>query len=149
MNNHKYNQNSEQNKNLLSKVVNEVWNQGNFDMIEDLVTDDFIIHSMGMEEDLKGPEQVKQHYIHLHKAFPDIKFTINDQIAEDDKVVTHFTVSATHKGEFKGIPATGNKVTFKGVDIDKIADGKFVECWTNIDELGLMQQLGVIPSKNN
>jgi len=147
MNNQNHIKNSEQNKNLISHVVNEIWNKGKFDMIEKLVTDDFVIHTARPEDDLKGPEQVKQFYTHLHKAFPDIKFTIKDQIAEADKVVTHYTVSATHKGEFKGIPATGNKVNFKGVDIDKISDGKFVECWSNIDELGLMQQLGVIPAQ--
>jgi steroid delta-isomerase-like uncharacterized protein len=141
------NSKAEQNKNLIRKVVSEVWNTGNFDVIDEFVTGDFIIHSPRPEEDLKGPEQVKQFYTHLHKAFPDINFIINDQIAEGDKVVTHYTVSATHKGEFKGIPATGNKVNFKGVDIDKISDGKFVECWSNLDELGLLQQLGVIPSE--
>lgn len=138
------NNGTEQNKSLVRRVVNEVWNGGNFDIIEKLVTDDFVIHSSRPEEELKGPKQVKEFYTKLHEAFPDMKFTIKDQIAEDDKVVTYFTGAATHKGEFKGIPATGKKVNFTGVDIDKISNGKFVECWTNMDELGMLQQLGVV-----
>lgn len=139
------NGNSEQNKNLVQRVVSEVWNDGNFDVIDELVTNDFVIHSRRPEEELKGPKQVREFYTNLRKAFPDLKFTIHDQVAEGDKVVTHFSATATHKGDFKGIPATGNKINFTGVDIDRISNGKFVECWTNIDELGLMQQLGIIP----
>lgn len=139
------NGNSEQNKNLIKRVISEVWNEGNFDVIDELVADDFVIHSRRPEEELKGPKQVREFYENLRSAFPDLKFTITDLVAEGDKVVTHFSASATHKGDFKGIPATGKKITFSGVDIDKITNGKFVECWTNIDELGLLQQLGAVP----
>jgi steroid delta-isomerase-like uncharacterized protein len=143
----KNNNQSEQNKNLIRGVVDEIWNGGNFDKIEELVTDDFVIHASRPGNELKGAKQVKEFYTKLHEAFPDIKFTIMDQIAEDDKVVTHFKVDATHKGEFNGIPATGKKVSFTGIDIDRISNGKFVECWTKMDELGLIQQLGVVPAK--
>jgi steroid delta-isomerase-like uncharacterized protein len=137
----------EQNKNLIRRVVDEIWNGGKFDAIQEFVTDDFVIHASRPENELKGVKQVKEHYTKLHEAFPDIKFTITDQIAEEDKVVTHFKVDATHRGEFNGIPATGEKVSFTGIDIDRISDGKFVECWTRLDELSLMQQLGVVPAK--
>ena len=133
----------EQNKELLRKAVEEVWNKGNFDNMKEMVSDDFVIHFP--REKLCGVEDIKQFYTALRKAFPDIHFTIIDQVAEEGKVVTHWSATGTHKGEFKGIPATGKKVTFTAMDIDKISDGKFTECWTNMDELGLMQQLGVIP----
>lgn len=145
MKNQNANGNSEQNKNLFRRVVNEVWNDGNFDRIEEMVSDDFVIHFPRAGEEIKGPENVKQYCANLRNAFPDIHFTIIDQIAEDNKVVTHWSATGTHKGEFKGIPATGKKVTFNAMDIDKISDGKFTECWTNVDELGVMQQLGVVP----
>jgi steroid delta-isomerase-like uncharacterized protein len=137
----------EQNKKLLKNAVEEIWNKGNFDLLGDLITDDFVIHFPRPGEELRGPKNVKQFYSDMRQAFPDIHFTIKEQVAEGNKVVTHWSASGTHKGEFKGIPATGNKVNFTAMDIDKIENGKVVECWTNVDELGLMQQLGVIPAQ--
>jgi steroid delta-isomerase-like uncharacterized protein len=137
----------EKNKELLRKAVEEVWNKGNFDNMKEMVSDDFVIHFSRPGEELRGPENVKQFYSSLREAFPDLHFEILNQVAEEDKVVTHWTASGTHQGEFKGIPATGNKVTFTAMDIDRIVDGKAVECWSNVDELSLMQQLGVIPAK--
>lgn len=136
---------TEQTKALIRKAVEEIWNKGNFDNLEDLVSEDFVIHFPREGEDIRGPENVKQFYIELRKAFPDLRFTIIDLIAEKNKVVTHWAATGTHKAEFKGIPATGKKVAFKAVDIDRLVNGKFVECWTNVDELSLLQQLGAIP----
>jgi len=135
----------EQNKELLRKAVEEVWNKGNFDNMKEMVSDNFVIHFP--REEIRGVENIKGFYTELRKAFPDISFTIVDQVAEENKVVTHWTATGTHKGEFKGIPPTGQKVKISAIDIDRISDGKFVECWSNMDELGLMQQLGVIPQK--
>lgn len=136
---------TERNKELLRIAVEEVWNKGNFDNMKEMVSDDFVIHFP--REKIQGLENIKSFYTELRKAFPDINFTIIDQVAEENKVVTHWTATGTHKGEFKGIPATGQKVKISAIDIDRISDGKFVECWSNMDELGLMQQLGVIPEK--
>lgn len=138
---------AEQNKELIRTAVEEIWNNGDFDKLKDLVSDDFVIHFPRPGKEIRGPENVKQFYTELRKAFPDLQFTIIDLLAEDSKVVTHWSATGTHKDEFKGIPATGKRVTFNAMDIDKIIHGKFVECWTNIDELGLMQQLGVIPEE--
>ena len=135
----------EKNKEFLRKAVEEVWNKGNFDNMKEMVSDDFVIHFPG--EEIRGLENIKTFYTELRKAFPDIRFTIVDQIAEENKVVTRWTAAGTHKGEFKGIPPTGQKVKISAIDIDRISDGKFVECWSNMDELGLKQQLGVIPGK--
>ncbi len=135
---------SEQNKILIRRAVEEVWNGGNFDILDELITNDFIIHSSTPGEEIQGHKGVKQFYTKLREAFPDIHFTIENQVAEGDKVVTHWIARATHKGEFKGIPPTGNQVNFTAIDIDRLVNGKVVECWTNVDELGLLQQLGVI-----
>jgi predicted ester cyclase len=81
----------------------------------------------------------------LDTAFPDLHFTIEDQIAEGDKVVNRVTARGTHLGDFRGIPPTGKQVTVAGITIDRIAGGKLVESWTSWDFLGILQQLGVVP----
>jgi len=134
---------SEQNKNLIRRAVDEIWNRRNFAILGELVSSDFVVHVTG--EEIHGREGVKQFYTMLHRAFPDIHFTIEDQIAEGDKVVTHWSAQGTHLGEFNGIPATGKQFKVTGIDIDRIVDGKSVERWTNMDELGLLQQLGIVP----
>jgi len=80
-------------------------------------------------------------------AFPDLHYTIDDIIAEGDRVVTRLTQTATHRGPFQGIPATGKPVSFKGVDIFKVANGKSTDEWSFPDMLGLMQQLGALPNR--
>ena len=95
--------------------------------------------------DINGPEGYKQFVTMFLTAFPDHKFTIEDQIAEGDKEVIRWTSTDTHKGEFMGIPPTGVQVTMTGINIVCIAGDKIVEFWVNTDFLGLFQQLGVIP----
>jgi hypothetical protein len=80
----------------------------------------------------------------LHAAFPDLHIDVEDMIAEGDKVVARVTASGTHQGEFMGIAPTGNRVEFSAIDIARIAEGKIVEHWSNSDQLGMMQQLGVM-----
>jgi predicted ester cyclase len=82
----------------------------------------------------------------LREAFPDLHFTVEDQIAAGDRVVTRWAGTGTHEGEFQGIPPTGRKVRISGIDIDRFASGKVVECWPEVNELGLLQQLGVLPA---
>ncbi len=81
-----------------------------------------------------------------HSAFPDERTTFEDQIAEGDKVVTRMTSRATHLGELQGIPPTGKEITVTGIWIDEVLDGKIVERWGQVDMLGVMQQLGVVPA---
>jgi steroid delta-isomerase-like uncharacterized protein len=135
---------SEQYKNLVRRAIEEVWNRGNDDLLEELVANDFVIH--GPRAEIHGREGARQYLTVLRVAFPDIHFTIEDQFADGDRVMTRWTARGTHRGEFQGIPPTGKQVTLAGTDIDRITDGKFVECWTSTDDLGLLQQLGVIPA---
>ena len=135
---------SEQNKELARRGIEEVWNRGNFAIFDEFVASDYIGHQPRAE--VNGPEAGKQYFAMLRRAFPDIHFTIEDQIAEGDKVVTRWTARATHTGAYQGIPPTGKQGVVTGITIDRIADGIFVEGWTNFDELGLMQHLGVIPA---
>ena len=79
-------------------------------------------------------------------AFPDVHMQIEDQIAEGDRVATRWVASGTHEGDLMGINPTGNRVTVAGMTIDRIADGQIAETWDNYDALGMMQQVGAIPS---
>lgn len=137
---------SEQNKMLVRRAVEEVWNRGNFAVVDELVASDILIHASTPAEEIHGSEGVTQFYATLRAAFPDIHFTVEDQIAEGDRVVTRWTARATHTGAFRGIPPTGKQGAITGIDIDRIVNGKVVECWPISDELGLLQQLGVIPA---
>jgi steroid delta-isomerase-like uncharacterized protein len=92
-------------------------------------------------------EQIKQLDAIMFAAFPDVTSTIEDMVAEEDKVAFRVTHRGTHKGEFMGIPPTGNKIEMTNTFIIKIATGKVAEGWATIDELRLMQQLGVIPKQ--
>lgn len=136
-------QNPAENKNLVLRAIDEIWNKGNYDNLEEFVSGDFIIHSPNPAEVVQGVQGVKQFFIELRKSFPDIQFAVDQQVAEEDRVVTQWTARGTHKGEYKGIPGSGKQVVIKSIDVDRIANGKVVECWSNVDELGLLQQLGV------
>lgn len=137
---------SEQNKILERTLIEEVWNRGNLALIDKLVSADFRGHSSSPETDTRGTEGYRQYYVGLRTAFPDIHFTIEDQIAEGDRVVTRWTARGTHQAEYAGVPATGREGVIAGVTTDRIADGRSVECWTSLDELGLLRQLGVLPA---
>jgi len=95
---------------------------------------------------LHGPEEFKQFLSLYLTAFPDARFTVEDDLAEGDLVVSRSTLCGTHQGEFMGIPPTGKPVTVTGIAIDRIVGGKFVEGWLNFDALGMLHQLGVIPA---
>ncbi len=114
------------------------------DVIDEIFDTDFVLNNPAVP-DIHGPDGYKQLVSDVRSAFPDLRLTVEDQIAEGDMVVTRWTLTGTHKGDFMGIPSTGVQVTVTGIDIDRIAFGKIVEEWTSDDVLGLMQQLGVIP----
>lgn len=134
----------EQNKAFVRRLIEEVIGRGNFDLVEEFVSEDYVGHSSSPE--LNTREARKQFFVSLHRAFPDLELIIEDQIAEGDQVVTRWTASGTHRAEFAGVPATGKQVVMYGIDIDRIANGKLVECWTKSDDLGLLMQIGAIPA---
>jgi predicted ester cyclase len=115
------------------------------DVADELFVTNYVNHFMPPEHP-QGLEAEKQFMATFLTAFPDVQVTIEDMIAEGDKVVGRVTYRGTHKGEFSGIPLTGKTVTFGGIDIVRFADGKAVENWFSGDTLGLMQQLGAIPA---
>lgn len=134
---------SNQNKKVVQRAIEEVYNEGRLDVVDELVSRDFVVHVSS--EDFHGPAALKQYVATLREAFPDLQLTIDDQIADGDRVVTRWTARGTHLGTFQGIPPTGKRGSMTGIDIDRFVDGKAVECWTNTDDLGLLQQLGGLP----
>jgi len=137
---------AEQNKALVRQLVERVFNQGDADAVDELVAPDFIEHEELPPGMPAGREGVKQMPAMMHSAFPDFKATIDDILAEDDKVVIRMTWRGTHKGEFMGIPPTGKSISLEVIDIIRIADGKFAEHWGLMDNMSMMQQLGAIPA---
>jgi steroid delta-isomerase-like uncharacterized protein len=122
----------------------EAINQNNLDALDEVVAPDITDHDPAPGQ-APGLEGVKQWFSSMHTAFPDFRMNVEDMIAEGDKVVARVRLSGTHQGEFMGIAPTGNRVTIKGIDILRVnADGKIVEHWGNFDDLGMMQQLGVM-----
>jgi steroid delta-isomerase-like uncharacterized protein len=111
---------------------------------DELVSDDFIFHSAS-GEDIIGLKAYKKYAGDVYSAFPDVHLTIDDMVAEGDKVTVRFTVTGTHKGKFMGAPPTNKKIKMWSIQIDRIAGGKFAEGWERYDTLGFMQQIGLIP----
>jgi steroid delta-isomerase-like uncharacterized protein len=137
----------EGNKELARRFMDEVWNKGNLAFIDQVTVPNFVSHDPASPENTGGGvEGVRRFAEMFRSAFPDIQMTVEDVIAEGDKVVTRWTVRATHQGELMGIPPSGNRVEVTGISIDRIEGGKFVETWSNYDTLGMMQQIGAMAS---
>ena len=136
---------SEQNKAIARRFYDEVINKGNLALADALLTHDFMDHgAQGVPMNLEG---FKRFATGLAAAFPDLRVTVEDMVAEGDKVAVRVTVSGTHTGVFMGsVQATGKRVTWTGIDIMRLRDGKIAERWNHRDLLGLLQQLGVAPS---
>jgi steroid delta-isomerase-like uncharacterized protein len=138
---------TEQNKTLVRRYWEEVWNQGNLAVLDDLIATDFDGHPLPGEPDFgRGPAGQKQLVGMYRTAFPDLRMTIEDMTAEGDRVAVRWTARGTQTGEMMGIPATGKHTTVTGMFLNRLAGGKIVEGWGNFDALGMLQQLGVIPT---
>jgi steroid delta-isomerase-like uncharacterized protein len=134
----------QENKALVRRLVENVQNQHNLAEIDELYSPNFIDHSGWA--DAQGIEGVKAFFTMMFTAFPDMHFIIRQQLAEEDQVATHKTFFGTHLGTFMGIPPTGKQVSIESMDILTIREGKITEHWSVGDFLGMMQQLGVIPT---
>ena len=135
---------TEENKALVLRYFEEVWGKGDFAVEQEVFATDFIDHNPypSQPSGLEGHHHV---VVLIRNAFPDFQYTLEEMIADQDKVVDRLTFRATHTGLFMNIPPTGKQVTFTGIDIIRFEGGKIVELWHQEDMLGLLQQLGVIP----
>jgi len=132
----------EKNKDFIQAYTEDFWNKQNIAAFEKYYTADFIMHFAAEDQNYEQYKGLCQAYF---TAFPDLRITTDDLVAEGDKVTKVWTANTTHKGEFMGIPATGKRIVIKGIEVFRIVDGKIIEVWASMDNLGMMQQLGVIP----
>lgn len=132
----------EQNKALIRKTLEE-WNKGNFDFFMETTTPDYVYYYPSGNPNPVSREVTVESTKRFWKSFPDISVSIEEIIAEGDKITTRYVVRGTHEGEFMGIPATGKKIEVSGITIGRIENGKFVEEWEEMDYYGLMIQLGM------
>lgn len=136
---------TEENKALARRELEEIFGaKGNLDAAEEIYAPNYISHQPAGGEDIRGPEAIKQFAAGMREAFPDLEITIEEQIAEGDKVLTRFRTRGTHQGELWGIPPTGKEVEITNMSMSRIEGGKMAEEWPAPDRLGMMQQLGVI-----
>jgi steroid delta-isomerase-like uncharacterized protein len=137
---------SAENKGIARRFLEEAFNSGNLDVVDELVAPEFVNHDAALPEPATGIEATKASIKGYRDAFPDLRLTIEQQLAEGEYVTTRWSARGTHQGDLLGMAATGKQATVTGITIDRIVDGRFVESWTNWDTLGLMQQLGAVPS---
>jgi steroid delta-isomerase-like uncharacterized protein len=135
---------SSQNKEVSNQLTYEVWNSGNIDLIDEILSDDFVFHRAppGLSNDREGFKQFVAMY---RNAFPDVKFEVQSIIVEGDAVMSRWKASGTHTGEMMGIPPTGKKVTVTGMTENRIEAGKITTQWNEFDDLGMLQQVGAMP----
>ena len=129
---------------LVQRWFNEVFTQGNLSVADEIFAADYVNHDpTGWPQ---GPQGAKAAASAYRAGYSDLAFTIEDQIADGDRVATRWTAHGTHDGELYGVPPTGKKVTVTGISIERVAGGKIAETWVNFDALGMLQQLGVVPT---
>ena len=138
---------SEENKTKVRRLLEEGFGQGKVDVVDEVLRSDFVCYDPNSEAgEIRGADTIKGEIEYFRTAAPDLTYTVEDQVAEGDKVVSRYRVSGTHQGEFFGVPGTGNRVEFTGIQIDRFDEsGKMVEEWPEYDLLGAMRQIGAVP----
>jgi steroid delta-isomerase-like uncharacterized protein len=136
---------SENNKTIVRRLFEEVWNKGNQSLVDELFTPNCEHHDASTPDFGRGPESEKKRVTLYRNAFPDLRLTIEDILTEGDTVMTRYSARGTHKGDLNGIAPTDKQFNISGMTIARLANGKITEAYVNWDALGLMQQLGVVP----
>lgn len=136
---------SEQNKALVRRVVEEAWNRGNLEVIDEIFAPDYMEHILrpGQEPGIEG---YKSRVSTMRAAFPDLVSEVKDLIAEDDRIALRYTLRGRHDGELAGIPASGQRMSSDGMVFARFQDGRIVERWQVHDDLTLLQQIGGLPA---
>jgi len=138
---------AQENKEKMRRVLEEAFGQGKVEVIDEVLDPDFVCWDPNSESgEIRGVDTIKGEIEYFHNAVPDLTYTVEDQVAEGDKVVSRYTASGTHQGEFFGVPGTGKRIEMSGINIDRFDEiGKLVEEWPEYDLLGAMRQMGAIP----
>jgi steroid delta-isomerase-like uncharacterized protein len=134
-------------KALVYRWFDEVWNQGREETIDELFGEDGVALGLGVgEAPVHGPTGFKVFWRNIRAALPDVQITIEDAVVEGDKVAVRVILTGTHRGEGLGVSATGRRVKVSGIVFLQFAEGRIIRGWNSWDQLGLLQQLGAIPS---
>ena len=136
---------SEQNKAIVRRLFEELWNKGNLSVADQLFSPNYAHHDPSTPDFGRGPESERKRATLYRTAFPDLQLPIEDIIAEGETVMARWSCRGTHKGDLSGIAPTGKQFSISGVSIARLTNGKMAEGWVNWDAQGLMQQLGVVP----
>ena len=126
--------------------IEEIWTKGNYGLVPEFIAPGFVAHDPSAPFPIRGPEGYVQWVAAYRNAFPDVVFSVEDQVAEGDKIALRWTAQGTHVGPLMGIPPTGRTIQISGAVILRFAGGRAVESWGNWDALGMLQQIGAIPA---
>jgi steroid delta-isomerase-like uncharacterized protein len=135
---------SDSNKNIVRRLFDEIWNKGHQQVADELFAANYTHHDSSTPDVGRGPDGEKKRVTLYRNAFPDLRFNVEDLIAEGESVTARWSCRGTHKAELNGIAPTGKQITISGISVVRFSSGKMVEGWVNWDALGMMQQLGVV-----
>lgn len=136
--------NSNINKKIAQRFINEILNGGNFETVGDIIAPDFVFHTPIAPYPIRGPEGLKAFVTKLKQAFPDIKYQIDLEMGDDSMAAIRWLMTGTHQGEFIGLPPSNKSVTLQGVSIFEIVSGQITQIWVNANDLGLLEQIGAM-----
>ena len=138
---------SEENKENMRRVLEEAFGQGRVEVVDEVLHSDFVCWDPNSESgEIRGADTIKSEIEYFRNAVPDLTYTVDDQIVEGNMVVSRYTVSGTHQGEFFGVPGSGKRIEMTAINIDRFDEsGKLVEEWVEYDLLGAMRKIGAIP----
>jgi steroid delta-isomerase-like uncharacterized protein len=137
----------EENKATSRRFYEELFNRGNLAVAEEIVTPDFVLHDANIPEQPRGPDGLKRFVAMYRDVFPDIEFTVEDQVAEGENAATRWVARGTHRGELMGIAPTGKRVELRAFTLHRFSGGKIAEDWAHYDALDVVRQLGVVPDR--
>ena len=132
------------NKEIVRRALEDSWQDPS--VFDELISSDYVGHDPALPEPIRGPQGAKDNFKQYSDAFEGAQITVVDQIAEGDAVATRWEARGRHTGELMGVPPTGKEVVVEGLNLTRLRDGKIVEEWSNWDTLGMLQQIGAIPS---
>ena len=133
----------DENKTRASRIWNEIWNLGALDVVDEVIAENYLGYIPAMPDAIRGTEGFKQLITTYRTGYPDVHVSVEDMVAEGDRVVVRWTSRGTNTGSLMGMPATGKPVEVAGISIFRFEDGKVAEEWEGFDTLGMMQQLGL------
>ncbi len=132
---------TEENQKICDALFPAAWNDNDFSLVDEHVSPDVVDHF----DHSRGIDAFKGVIAMFKEAFPDLRLTVEDSIAAGDRVVHRWSMTGTHQGPLMGIPPTNKQLGWTGITIVRMEDGKIVERWANVDVLGILQQMGVVP----